>query len=504
MGLHMSEVTPQKSPAQETRSLGASARASILWGGGFTLLRDVAQFGVMLILVRLLTPADYGTAALVQAFVGVFSIISFGTFSSHTLQQRNPDEIDWQAHFTAAAVLNTAIAALVLAVAFGLSFVDRYREAALPLAALAVVFLIEIPGTLRHRMLEVHHDWKRFRLMLIIGTVLGLGVGLAVGLMGGGVWALIVQIPMLGIPAAIDLFVNVRFKPDWTWSWARYRETAWFGVTRVGAGGMGRIRQLVEQITLSSVFDLATLGIFSRALGLSNLLTGRIGAVAMSSLYPVVTRAERGSERYQRLSALVLRGVCWTTVPTAIFLGISAADTVQFLYGSQWGAVAKLLALAGAAVGLMGIANALSGLLLANDETRVTFWLDVLAALSGIALALILIPYGAIAYLTGLVALALAMVAITIAMLILRGGVAPGGVVAAIVPAIVAGAAAAAAVALAHRLTGTPSNVVVRLACDGLVFASGYLVTLRVAFNGPLAELVEVSPGGARLKVFVR
>lgn len=499
----MAEATPQTSPPQGPSSLGASARASILWGGGFTLLRDVAQFGVMLILVRLLTPADYGTAALVQAFVGVFSVISFGTFSSHALQQRNPDEIDWQAHFTAAAVLNTAIAALVLAVAFGLSFVDRYRDAALPLAALSVVFLIEIPGTLRHRMLEAHHDWKRFRLMLIIGTFLGLGVGLAVGLMGGGVWALIVQIPMLGIPAAVDLFVNVRFKPDWSWSWARYRETAWFGVNRVGAGGMSRVRQLVEQVTLSSMFDLATLGIFSRALGLANLLTGRIGAVAMSSVYPVVTRAERGSERFQRLSALVLRGVCWTTVPTATFLGISAADTVQFLYGSQWGAVAKLLGLAGIAVGLMGIANALSGLLLANNETRAAFLLDVLAAIGGIAVALVLIPRGAVTYLTGLVALALVLVAITTGVLVRLKSITWLGAVAALVPTLIAAAAGVAAVDAVHRVFAPSVLLLVRLSTDSLVFSLTYLLVLRIAFKGPLTELIQVVPGGQFIEKYM-
>ncbi|WP_340644582.1 oligosaccharide flippase family protein, partial [Phenylobacterium sp.] len=189
-------------------------------------MRDVAQFGIMLILVRLLTPADYGTAALVQAILGVFSIVSSNTFYAHALQQRNPDDIDWQVHFTSAVVLNAGIAALVLVLAFGLSLVDRYSVAAAPLAALAVVFVVEIPAGLRHRMLEVRHDWKRFRLMLVIGAFLGLGVGLAVGLMGGGVWALIVQIPLGGLPAAIDLFVAERFKPDWTWSWARYRKTA--------------------------------------------------------------------------------------------------------------------------------------------------------------------------------------------------------------------------------------------------------------------------------------
>ena len=164
----------QSDTAPTPRGLGASARASLLWGGGFTLLRDLAQFGVMLILVRLLTPADYGTAALAQAIIGLVAVVSFGTFSAHALQMRDPDEIDWQAHFTAAAAINVTLAALVLALAYALSFTTRYAEAALPLAALAVIFIIEIPGTLRHRMLEANHDWKRFRLLLIIGTFLGL------------------------------------------------------------------------------------------------------------------------------------------------------------------------------------------------------------------------------------------------------------------------------------------------------------------------------------------
>jgi hypothetical protein len=59
----------------------------LLWGGGFMLLRDVPQFAVMLILVRLLSPADYGTAALAQAVICVVSVVSFTTFSDRAATQ---------------------------------------------------------------------------------------------------------------------------------------------------------------------------------------------------------------------------------------------------------------------------------------------------------------------------------------------------------------------------------------------------------------------------------
>lgn len=481
-------------PAPST--LGESARASLLWGGGFTLLRDLAQFGVMLILVRLLNPADYGTAAVVQAILGVVTIVSFNTFSGHALQVRDPGAIDWQAHFTAAAVLNTLLAGLMLALAFGLSLTQRYGNAAAPLAALAAVFMIEIPATLRHRMLEANHHWRRFRILVMIGTLLGLAAGLAVALAGGGVWALVAQIPMLGLPGAIDLFFGVGFKPDWTWRWARYRDTARFGLDRIGSGLVVRGRMLNDQILLSSLYDLATLGIFTRATGLSTLLAGRIGSVVMAALYPIVTRAPRRSARFRRLASLVLRGVVWTTLPAIAFLALAAQDIVQLLYGAQWGRVVPFLPLAAATMGLGGITSTLSSLLVANEDSRAALSLDVVAATTGIAVAVALVPFGVSNYLAGLGAHALATTCVATALLRRREGISGNGIAAAFVPAIVAALAGTAGVITVRHGSGVSEHLAVRLLADALVFGGAYLGTLRALFVTPLAELLEISPGG--------
>ena len=493
----MAQVTPGPATPNQ-HSLGTSARASLLWSGGFTLLRDIAQFGVMLILVRLLSPTDYGTAAFVQSIIGFLAMISYSTFSTHALQIRDPQRIDWQAHFTAAAVINLVIFGFVLLVAVGLTFTATYHDLVLPVAGLGLVFLVEIPATLRARMLEAHHDWKRYRLLLMIGTLLGMGVGLIVALLGGGVWALIVQPPVVGLPAAFDLLVLQRFKPDWTWSWARYRDTAWFGLNRVGSGLFGRARALNENLLMSRVFDLATLGIFTRANGLAALLAGRIGATAMTALYPVVTRTERGSARFQRLASLVLRGVCWMTMPAVAFLAISAHDIVFLLYGAKWESVVPLLPLAAAASGTVGVWNALSGLLLANEDSRAALWIDVLAAVSAIALAFLLVPYGARAYLAGLALHACAFVGITIAVLLKRGAISANGVAMAIIPAAVAGLAGAAAV-LSLRASVADAAILIRIMFDGAILAIIYVLTLRIVFSGQLAELLEVVPGGPML-----
>lgn len=481
------------------RGLASSARASILWGAGSTLLRDLVQFVTMLALVRLLTPQDYGSAALAHSIIGLISVVSFGTLVLHALQQRDPGDIDWQAHFTAAVVVNSSLFCITLAIAAALSLSERYGNAGLPLAGLATVFLVEIPGTLRHRMLETQHDWKRFRILLVIGTLLAAVCGLIVAFLGGGVWALVVQVPLLSLPAAIDLFVHRGWRPDWTWSWARYREAVRFGMNRMGAAAAVRTRQTVEQSVLAGAHGFATLGIFTRAVGLATLVAGRIGSVAMMSLYPVVTRAEDRSERFQRISGLVLRGVSWTTIPAALLLALCADQVVALLYGPKWVAVVPLLRLAAAVVALSGIAATTSSLLMANNDAGSALRIDLVSAVFAVALAVWLVPTGIETYLAALVAHGLVVLLITLSALARKRGIASAALLQAFLPAMLAGGGAVVAVEGFRSLVAPLELVGLRLLAEAAVFAGIYLLILRLAFPRALREILDVAPGGRRI-----
>ena len=468
-------------------------------GGGFHLLRDIAQFGAMLLMVRLLTPEDYGSAALAQSFIGLLSVVSFGIFSAHTLQLREPADIDWQAHFSAAVVINCLLFLLTLVAAWLLSSTQRYEAAALPLAGFALTFLVEIPGTLRHRMLETQHDWVRFRLLLIMGTVLGVGVGLAIAFLGGGVWALVVQPPLFGLPAAIDLFWRGNWRPDFSWSWTRYRDTAFFGINRMGSAAAFRGREGVQQTVMATAYDFAALGVFTRAMGLATLVAGRIGSVAMQALYPVVTRAEIRSEKFQRMAGLVLQGVCWTSIPAAAFFALNANETVSLLYGQEWLSVAPLLPLAVMGVAFNGIAATLSSLLLANDEARLCLIIDITGAMIAVGLALLLVPTSIITYLAALAMLGLAILMVLLAALAKTNGVSGKGIKAAFLPSIVACSVASVTTEVGGYLAEGSYPMVVQLIIGAGVFAGVYILVLRVAFASSMRALIEIAPGAQQL-----
>jgi PST family polysaccharide transporter len=348
-------------------------------------------------------------------------------------------------------------------------------------------------------MLETQHDWKRFRLLAGIGTLLGVTGGMIVAFLGGGVWALVVQVPLFGVPAAIDLFWHAKWRPDWSWTWARYREAAMFGANRMGAAAVYRGRQTIEQTVLAGSYSFAALGVFTRTIGLATLIAGRIGSIAMMSVYPVVTRAEERSERFQRIAGLVLRGVCWTTIPAALLLALCADQVVALLYGPKWVAVVPLLPLAAAVVALSGIASTTSSLLMANNDARSALRIDIVAAVFAVALAVWLVPTGIETYLAALVAHGFVVLLITLSVLARKRGIATAALLQAFLPAMIAASGAAVAVE-GFRSLVTPLELVgLRLLAEAAVFASIYLLILRLGFSGALREILDVAPGGRRL-----
>jgi O-antigen/teichoic acid export membrane protein len=348
-------------------------------------------------------------------------------------------------------------------------------------------------------MLESQHDWKRFRILLVLGTVLAALAGLTVAFLGGGVWALVVQVPLLGLPAAVDLFVRARWRPDWSWSWPRYRETAGFAINRIGSGAVVRGRLTVEQGVLAGAYNFGALGVFTRSLGLATLVAGRIGTVAMMSLYPVITRAEEGSERFQRIAALVLRGVCWTTIPAAALLALCAERLVALLYGPQWEAVVPLLPLAALVVALAGMTSAVSSLLVANNEVKVPLMIDLAAASLAVGLAIAIAPISIESYLVALGALGAVVLAVTLLALVRKRGIRADGVLQAFLPAAVAGAGATVAVEALRAAGARLDPVAVGLFVEAAVFAAAYLLILRAAFPRALKEMLDVAPGGRRI-----
>ena len=142
------------SAALRGTDLRTTAQAAVIWNTGFNLFRDLLQFAVMLVLVRLLDARAYGQFSLVTSIIGFISIFSFNNFIAYTLQVQTEEETHYQEHFTAGAVLQIGMFLLTNFIAVCVRWIPAYSSIAPLLHVMSVTFLFEWPCELRRKMIE--------------------------------------------------------------------------------------------------------------------------------------------------------------------------------------------------------------------------------------------------------------------------------------------------------------------------------------------------------------
>ena len=471
----------------------------MLWSAGLNLFRDVLQFGQMLILVRLLDPAIYGMAGLATTFISFIGLISFQHVIPHVLQVRGDTQVNYHLHFTVGVVLNSFLFLVANAVAFGLGFTSQYAQLQPLLHMLSLSFLLSVPVDMRVKMLERDHNWSRLRIIQMAGIVIGIVSAIGMALYGAGVYALIVPGLLASSVFVFDLFVFAGWRPHWQWNYASYRDALHFGFNRAGSNALNGGRYLLQNTLITQHFQFSSLGIFGRAEGLANMFCGRIAQEVGNALYPVITRAEAHSERFQRISGLVLQSVAWVVIPIAAFFSLEADNIVRLLYGSKWLAVIPLLPPAMAIGVAVSIGATAYRLLLANDQSRLCLRSDMAAFAMAAAAMLILIPQGLYPYLIGATFVSAAIATILVTLLIRTRGLRIEKLIVALIPPTIAAIAGYALAWATQTLMPKDLLSAVQIIPSALLFAVTYTLVLRVLFHTYLAEIMDYLPGGKRI-----
>ncbi|MDH3604786.1 MAG: oligosaccharide flippase family protein [Candidatus Tectomicrobia bacterium] len=389
-------------------TFGEQARVAVLWNTGFGLFREFLQFGLTLILVRLVAPEAYGQFGLVTSIIGFLQVFSFDHFIAYTLQVRNDDEVHYQDHFTAGAVFQIGMFVLTNAVALALRGVQPYAAITPILHIMSVVWLLDWPSALRIKMLERALDWKRLRVLHAIGLLGGAVLAVSLAAAGAGLYALCLSGFVKRLVFLSDLFVSARWRPTWAWSAPTYVPAWRFGLTRVGSTLLVSVRKLLESGVCVHLVGFAGFGIYGRAVGLAHLTCYKLAVLLMQSVYPVLTKIEPDSETYRRASALALRSVAWVVIPLGSIGGILATPIIHALYGEAWSEVIPLMSWAMIA----GVAGALTHaaymLALASQHKQGCLLVDLWMLFGTGAALLWLLPHGMQAYIMGLCLLQLA------------------------------------------------------------------------------------------------
>jgi O-antigen/teichoic acid export membrane protein len=309
---------------------------SLVWLGSASLVAQIVSWLSTLLVIRLLSPEDYGLMAMAGLSIGVFMVLGDLGVGVVVIQTPTLDQGRLRALFGACLLLHLAGAALVflsapLVAAF---FGDPGLVALVRALSLCLVCigLYALPQALLARELQFARKASVDVLAIVTSAVVAVGLAMS----GWGVWSLV------GAVVTTHAFRAVAFqllRPCLFFSfpsWAALRDSAgfagwvaldrllWFGYSSLDIAIAGR------------VLGGAVLGVYSVALSLAALPLDKVMSIVNEVSLPAVSRIQEDRELLRRGVLRALESVSLLAFPTFFGMAAVAPEMVAVVLGSRW------------------------------------------------------------------------------------------------------------------------------------------------------------------------
>ena len=324
----------------ENDILADSLKSVTLRALKWTFLETIAsrgvQFVVGIVLARLLFPEQFGLIAMLTIFIAVAQCFLDSGFGPALIQKRQISQADKCSIFYFNIAVGMVAAGFLCLVAPWIA--AFYEEPILtPLTrALSLTIVINSFGLIHNTILTKQIDFKTLTKVSLIASLLSGIIGVAMAVMGFGVWSLVVQqLSSTGIRTSL-LWLFHSWRPALIFKIESLREMFGFGSRLLASQILSHIFDNLYYLVIGKLFTAADLGLFSRAQTLGELpsrtLSGMVGGVT----FPVFSRIQGDPDRLKRGMKKALSVLVLINFPIMIGMAVLARPLVLVLLTEKW------------------------------------------------------------------------------------------------------------------------------------------------------------------------
>ena len=486
-------------------SLGRRVRRAVLWRSGSQLVAQLVQWGVTFLVIRILSPRDYGLFAMTQVVLVLLNMLNGYGLASGLIRQRDIAEREVRQLFGMLLLLNGGLALAQVLLAPVAAAYYRQPLVADLLRAQALLYLatpfIALPQALLSRTMEFHRQAGAN----VAGSLAGAGVALAGAMAGAGVWTLVAApLALFATRAAVLIWATGLVRPLFDFR---------------GAGGMARfggimaagqlfwfVQSQADVFIAGRSFSPHALGLYSTGLLLAQIFVAKVlpplNEVAFSAYARIEQDGGAGSGDVGEAFARATRVVLAAALPFYLGLATTAEPLVLSVLGAKWAGAVPVVRVLALAMPFMTV----QALIAPACDARGRPGIGVRNGATGAAILLAAFAVGVGWGPIGLAWAWLAAYPPYLAISLWRSlpviGVAPRRLAGAVVPVAAAAVAMAAAVVLADRLVAVLSPAALsppsRLAMLGAVGVATYALALRALAGDVVDEIAALVRGRRR------
>lgn len=313
----------------------------LLQGGSMQLFSAI----IGIVLLRLLTPTDYGRIAVLLVFSTIASNLQESGFISALCNKRQPSHADYNAVFW----FNIMVSISIYVLLFFLSplIADFYNDPILtPLArVLFLGFLASAFGIVQRAYLYTNIKVKQTSLISLVSLIASGIIGIVMAYHGFAFWGLAVQSVLYIAFNTLLCWCVSPWRPslhiDFRPAWQMFGFSSKLLLTNLFA----QFNAHVFSVLLGRFYNTHVVGQYSNARKWNDMCVNTVNMMVANVVQPVLTQLVDDTPRYRQAFRKMLRFVCFITFPAMLGMGLISREFILITVGEKWLESAELLSL---------------------------------------------------------------------------------------------------------------------------------------------------------------
>lgn len=317
-------------------SLRGTATKGIFWTFMQQFGGQLINFGVSLVLARLLMPEEFGLIGMIAVFMAIGQSLMDSGLTQSIIRSEDPNQEDYSTVF----FFNLAGSIIVYFLIYFTAplIASFYRQPALIeiLRVYCLSFIIMAFSAVQFARLTKLMDFKTQMLVTIPSLVASGILGIYLAYQGFGVWSLVWRHLFQSFLQTVQLWIRSKWHPSLTFSVSKFKEHFNFGYKLTLSGLLDTVFSNIYQIIIGRYFVASQVGYYTRAQTLRQLPVSNISGALNKVTYPLFASIQNDDVRLKRVYKEIMLMVLFIIAPTLIIMGVLAEPLFRFLFTEKW------------------------------------------------------------------------------------------------------------------------------------------------------------------------
>ena len=294
------------------------------------------QFVLQIVLARLLSPEHYGALSMMIIFTSLANVFIQSGFNTALIQNKDVTEEDYSSVFWVSLGIAGVMYGVIFFAAPAIAAFYKMPDVVAPLRILALTLFPGALNSIQLAKVSRELDFKKVFFGNIAGICIAGILGITIALMGGGLWALVVQNLVNILVACIVMLFTVKWYPKLVCNLLRVAELFRFGWKLLVASLLDTLEMNLHSLVIGKKYDSGTLGYYNRGMQFPQFIINAVNGAMSSVLLPAMSANQDEKAEVKAMAKKAMIMSTYIVFPMMAGLASVATPLIRLLLTEKW------------------------------------------------------------------------------------------------------------------------------------------------------------------------